>query len=70
MPKPNTGIIPSWKIAPCGGCPGVRNDEAQWDGVRLQPIAEPLYDLAKETLEQGLGDEVVVDRIKALLTQK
>ena len=20
MPKPNTGIIPSWKIAPCGGC--------------------------------------------------
>lgn len=47
-----------------------RDIKAQWDIVRLQPIAEPLYDLAKETLEQGLGDEVVVDRIKALLTQK
>ena len=20
MPKPNTGIIPSWRSAPCGGC--------------------------------------------------
>lgn len=20
MPKPNTGIIPSWMNAPCGGC--------------------------------------------------
>lgn len=51
-------------------CPELRNDEVQWDGVRLQPIAEPLYDLAKETFEQGLGDEVVVERIKALLTQE
>lgn len=51
-------------------CPELQNDEVQWDGVRLQPIAEPLYDLAKETLEQGLGDEVVKERIKALLTQE
>ena len=20
MPKPNTGTIPNWKSAPCGGC--------------------------------------------------
>lgn len=50
--------------------PQLSNDNAKWDGVRLQPIAEPLYDLAKETLEQGLGDEVAVERIKALLTQE
>ena len=50
--------------------PQLSNDNAKWDGVRLQPIAEPLYDLAKETLEQGLEDEVAVERIKALLTQE
>lgn len=48
-------------------CSQLCNYEAKWDGVRLQPIAEPLYLLAKETVEQGLDEQAVKTRILAII---
>ncbi len=48
-------------------CPQLRNDEAQWERVRLQPIAGPLYELAKEVMEQGLEDDEAIARVKAVI---
>ena len=33
MPKPNTGIIQSWRSAPCGGC-GRRKGENEIKALR------------------------------------
>jgi len=48
-------------------CPELRNDEAEWEGIKLQPIAEPLYELANEMVEKGLEEGVMQDRIKAII---
>lgn len=48
-------------------CPELRNDEAEWEGLKLQPIAEPLYELANEMVEKGFEEDVVKDMIKAII---
>jgi len=47
--------------------PELNNPTIQWDGVRLQPIAKELYELAKEVVSQSLGENVIKDRIVLLL---
>lgn len=49
--------------------PQLCNEEGQWDGIRLQPLGETLYELAKEVVEQDLGEDVVKDRIKTIVEQ-
>ena len=55
MPKPNTGTIPNWKSAPCGGC-GRRKGENEllddmdldrYDKVKCSKIEEMLPKLMK-----------------------
>lgn len=43
--------------------PQLVNEEGEWDGVRLQPIAEQLYVLAIEAVEKDLEDSEITDRI-------
>lgn len=46
--------------------PQLCDKEAKWDGVRLQPIAEDLYELAKDAVEQGMGEDDVRARITVI----
>lgn len=48
-------------------CPELRNDEVKWEGLKLQPIAESLYVLAKEAYELGLEENIVKERIKSII---
>ena len=48
-------------------CPQLSNEVVKWVGFRLQPIAEPLYLLAKETEELCLGNKEVKERIESLV---
>lgn len=38
--------------------PQLTNEEGKWDSVRLQPIAKPLYELAKEVVGQNLEEQI------------
>lgn len=40
----------------------ISNDAAQWDGVRLQPMAKGLYELAKECSQDRENDVCIVVR--------
>lgn len=39
------------------------NEDGVWDGVRLQPIAEKVYGLAKEAVELGLDEKALFANI-------
>ena len=45
------------------GWPELSNKEVKWDGVRLQPVAKELYELAKEIVESNLSEDDVRERI-------
>lgn len=47
--------------------PQLTNENGKWDGVRLQPIANQLYDLAKEAVEQNLDENEVKNRIQPII---
>lgn len=44
--------------------PQLTNEKGVWDGIRLQPIAENLYDFAKEVVKQELDEKTVIAIIK------
>ena len=47
--------------------PQLCNPEAKWDGIKLQSIAKPIYELAKEAVIQELQEPVVTERINLIL---
>ena len=47
--------------------PLLSKPEAKWDGIKLQPIAKTLYELAKETVIQEIQESVVIERINQIL---
>lgn len=47
--------------------PNLVNEKGVWDGVRLQPIAKELYEMAKETAAQNLSEEAIKERIKKII---
>ena len=47
--------------------PKLGNKDAKWDGIRLQPIAKELYELAKEVYKRELWEEDVRERIEAII---
>ncbi len=48
--------------------PQLLNADIMWDGVRLQPVAKQLYELAKEADSQESAEEMVRERVK-MITQ-
>ena len=50
--------------------PQLCNEDVQWDGVRLQPLAEQLYELAKEVVVQDMDEQTVKDRIQPIINSK
>lgn len=50
--------------------PEMSNGEAKWDGIRLQPVAKELYELAKEVVEGNLGEDEVRKRIEAMCIEE
>lgn len=48
-------------------CPQLSNKDVKWDGVKLQPIAEPLYELAKEAVVRNLDENTVRERIQIMI---
>lgn len=46
--------------------PHLINEKGTWDGVRLQPISQQLYELAREAMEQNLEQRAIEDRIQLL----
>ena len=49
--------------------PHLVNKEGKWDGVKLQPIAEQLYDLASEVVEQNLCEGIIKERIQTIINK-
>ena len=47
--------------------PELSNKDIQWDGIRLQPVAKELYELAKETVKSNLGEDDVRDKIESII---
>ena len=47
--------------------PELKDQEAKWDGVRLQPVAKELYELAKEVVKSNLGEVDVKERIDMVI---
>lgn len=47
--------------------PQLCNEGGQWDGIRLQPLGEPLYELAKEAVTQGVDEQTVKIRIQSII---
>ncbi len=47
--------------------PELSNKEVKWDGIRLQPVAKEMYELAKEVVESNLGEDDVRKRIEAII---
>ena len=48
-------------------CAQLSNKDVKWDGIRLQPIAEPLYNLAVESVEKNLTEDEIKDRILSII---
>lgn len=48
--------------------PQLCNDNARWDGVKLQSVAGALYSLANETIKENHDEEVIKVRIKTILS--
>ncbi|SEA55609.1 hypothetical protein SAMN05216462_1779 [Xylanibacter ruminicola] len=48
-------------------CSQLCDEDAQWEGVRLQPVAEQLYELANEVVEKGIGEVELKGRIMSIL---
>ena len=47
--------------------PELSNKEAKWDGVRLQPVAKELYELAKDIVQSKLDEDDVKDRVETII---
>ena len=47
--------------------PELSNKVTKWDGIRLQPIARELYELAKDVIKSNLGQDDVRERIEAII---
>lgn len=47
--------------------PQLVNEDGKWDGVRLQPIAKPLYGFAKEVVEQKHEEQKVRNKIQSII---
>lgn len=47
--------------------PELCNDDAKWDGVKLQSVAETLYSLANETIKLNYDEVTVKNRINTIL---
>lgn len=47
--------------------PELSNKEVKWDGVRLQPVAEELYELAKEIFGREHEEEKIRKKIEAII---
>ena len=47
--------------------PELSNQEAKWDGVRLQPVAKELYELAKKAVEGNLSEDDARERIDTVI---
>lgn len=43
------------------------NDNAKWDGVKLQSVAGALYSLANEIIKDNYDEETIKGRIKTIL---
>lgn len=48
--------------------PQLSNDNAKWDGVKLQSVAEALYSMASETIIENQEEETIKVRIKTILS--
>lgn len=48
--------------------PQLSNDNAKWDGVKLQSVAEALYSMASETIIENHEEETIKVRIKTILS--
>lgn len=46
--------------------PELTNHETKWDGVRLQPVAKEMYELAKEVVKDNFGEDDVRERIEEI----
>ena len=44
--------------------PKIIDGNVVWDGVRLQPIGEPLYELAKDICKYDLDEQKIYERIE------
>ena len=47
--------------------PELSNKDIQWDGIRLQPVAKELYELAKEVIVNNLSADDVRERIDTVI---
>lgn len=47
--------------------PELCNDDAKWDGVKLQSVAEALYSLANETIRLNYDEVTVKNQINTIL---
>lgn len=48
--------------------PQLCNDNARWDGLKLQSVAGALYSLANETVKENYDEETIKGRIKTILS--
>lgn len=47
--------------------PYLTNEGGQWDGVRLQPIADTLYNWAKEVETQNQDEQTIKDKLQFII---
>lgn len=47
--------------------PQLCNEEGKWDGIRLQPLGAPLYELAKEAIAHSMDEQTVKSRIQSII---
>lgn len=46
--------------------PQLTNEKGKWDGVKLQPIAKKLFELAKNIVEQNQEEYVIKEKINVI----
>jgi hypothetical protein len=47
--------------------PELNNPQVQWDGIKLQPMAESLYNLSREVVGKSMGQNDIKIRINDIL---
>ena len=66
MPKPNTGIIPSWRSAPCGGCGRRKGENELLDDMDFDRYGKVKCSKIEQMLPKLMnkGKEIVINPTK------